>query len=110
MPSYEYEAVTPEGQRISSVAFGRNLQEVILSLTQKGLQVMRIEDAYEKSDALRTEQPAATPVQADPALRAEVATERPAELRTEPIQTGSQVAPPDLSQRSAFMTNLIGPF
>lgn len=108
MPSFEYEAVTSDGQSIKSVAFGRDLQEVMLSLTQRGMQVSRIENAYAKTDSLHGVQVAAplpTEAELDPALKQEV----PQTRTVAPPGAIEQVQPPPLQQRSRILTNLFGP-
>ncbi len=107
MPSFEYEAVTSDGQAIKSVAFGRDLQEVMLSLTQRGMQVSRIENAYAKTDSLHGVQVAPLPTEAelDPALKGEVS--RTATVA--PPGAIEAVQPPPLERRSPILTNLLGP-
>ena len=107
MPSFEYEAVTSDGQAIKSVAFGRDLQEVMLSLTQRGMQVSRIENAYAKTDSLHGVQVSPLPTEAelDPALKEEA----PKTRTVAPPGATEAVQPPPLEKRSPILTNLFGP-
>lgn len=114
MPSFEYEAVTADGQRVSSVAFGRDVQDVMLSLTQRGYQVLNIEDAYAKSDPLHSYRPAATP----PSLEEVPAGAEVPEPTVATVQTGGTIVPPEqrgtvqappLERRNPIITHLFGP-
>jgi type II secretory pathway component PulF len=107
MPSFEYEAVTSDGQAVKSVAFGRDLQEVMLSLTQRGMQVSRIENAYAKTDSLHGVQvsPLQSEPEVDPALKQEA--RRPETVA--PPGASERVKAPPLEKRSPILTNLLGP-
>src|SRR5437762_13875370 len=122
MPSFEYEATTANGDRVISTAFGRDLSEVIQSLSSQGLSVTRIEDAYAKSDPLRTAAPqtafaAVGQVFApSPGQGPEIATptnsrETPSSVSAPQLANSLHQARelPPLGQRNPFLTSIIGP-
>src|SRR2546421_9115496 len=116
MPSFEYEATTASGERVISTAFGRDLSEVIQSLSSQGFNVLRIEDAYTKSDPLRSAPQAAFASAGQVFSPApEVVTtagnrEIPSSVQA-PIldEKGSVREQPNIGKRNVLLTNLIGP-
>lgn len=105
MPSFEYEATRADGGRVTSVAIGRSMDEVLQSLSQQGLQVVRIQDAYSAHDPLRVA-PAA-PVALESAAESEEAF--PEETRTVHEESAAPRALPPLGKRNVLLTNLLGP-
>jgi len=109
MPSFEYEATTPEGQPVRNVAFGQSMQDVVQSLVSQGMVITNIRDAYGHQDVLRPQAAPAT-VAADPLIKQ---TERPKAPLETPVAVAPQPVPtkalPDLSQRNTFLTNILGP-
>ena len=76
MPSFEYEATTATGERVRNVAFGNNLQEVVIRLTGQGLQVTNISDAYSQSDPLKQANVATAPAPTAPVQAAPTAEQQ----------------------------------
>src|SRR5689334_6479044 len=128
MPSFEYEATNSNGERVRSIAFGRTMQDVVLTLSGQGLQIISIEDAYAKHDSLRATGAPETPVtnydapnqapmpaQADvlldpriyaPTVNREVPSEVAAP-QIEPIGQPRELPP--VGKRNPFLTNIFGP-
>ncbi len=104
MPSFEYEATTPEGQRVRNVAFGQNLQDVVESLIAQGMVITHIRDAYSQHDVVKNAEPAPS---VDPMIK-QVQSEAPARKIETPAATSTRPAP-NLNQRNTFLTNIFGP-
>ena len=119
MPSFEYEATDKNGQRVKSTAFGRNLQEVILALSNQGLQVQRIEDAYAKADSMRAPLQAAVagagesymPIAMPIPEAAPTDRDAPSEVPAAPVapSPGALREKPNVEERPAYITRVFGP-
>ncbi|MEA2552941.1 MAG: biosis protein MshG [Fimbriimonadaceae bacterium] len=106
MPSFEFEATRENGERVSSVVFGRDMQDVMQVLGQQGLVVTRIQDAYAHNDPLRNAQPAYAAAGAAPTPPMETPRAADPAVAPQPLQQRSL---PATGKRNAILTNLIGP-
>ena len=127
MPSFEYEATNPQGQRVRSVAFGKSMQDVLQTLTGQGLQVLNIQDAYSNNDQLRGSAPQplyASAGQATSFGQPQIIMNPPGQASNPTVnrEMPSVVAAPQLNgalsqprtlppldRRNPFLTNILGP-
>ena len=117
MPSFEYEATRADGERVTSVAIGRSIEEVLQNLSQQGLQVVRIQDAYSQHDPLRNVAVQAQPAAPEERSSVEYADNEAMPVPPAPLERPSmydESAPPlrelpPLGKRNVLVTNLLGP-
>lgn len=112
MPTFEYQASGPSGEVVNSVAFGRNVDEVLQYLGRQGLKVEHIQDAYAKADPLaqtRSEVAPRPPVVG--AVPIPTTIQQPAKSIWEEREEVVQTQPPDpiTKPRNYFLTSVLGP-
>ncbi len=92
MPTFEYQALNPAGERISGTVLGPTMEQALGSLSKDGLQVERIHQSVLAGDPLSQPEPKKI--------------ERPAAPAAQPPPP--KVAPPVVS-RNYFATSVAGP-